>query len=352
WATKNKYDEFYLLDLNTEQDLYYALEYDDFYIVDKSGNDDFEELTPIPHFKKQPIKEAKLDSEVEWEITKNNLIYIKHAIIRLHESELPKLRSCSPFYKHATAMQVDIKNAQLDNLQLEIKIDLDNNGSKSSWVWTPEISDIYQTKSVYDYLLNANISQKRWKDITLSYLSLLIMPPLMVTPEFLKFPLPFLSGTSLLDQTINKEISHINFEIGPTGARLIQVDLFLDTSTTKNKFQLDSIEISQLTDIKVTIINSDAVNGDPNITIEARANIRDNEVKILTQNENEQFLAVKFHDNTTLANIALALNNSENVYNKLVPLYDMLLDDFLKDINPEFNLLFYPVTDPPTMNFN
>ncbi|CAG8773643.1 2801_t:CDS:2, partial [Cetraspora pellucida] len=220
WATRNKYDDFYLIDLSTEQDLYYALEYDDdFYVVDKSEIDDFEELIPLPHFKKQLTSEensenntlsgltiisalnyiiracnvkkvfkslsneflllqADLDSEVEWEITKNNLIDIKNAIIRLKKSELQKLCSYSPFFKHAIAMQVNIENAHLDNLQLDIKIDLDN-GSKSDWVWTPEISDIYKTKSVYEYLLNANVLQKKWKDITFSYLSLLIMPTLM-----------------------------------------------------------------------------------------------------------------------------------------------------------------------------
>ncbi|CAG8565692.1 13806_t:CDS:2, partial [Gigaspora rosea] len=430
WAAKDEYNKFYLVDLNTEQDLYYAFEYgDDFCIVEKSEMGDFEELTPIPHFKKQPTKKdallfhfeknprvglttqsiekwksgktlrsflmelgersalsdlkiinavnylllacnvkkifesfpdeclllllAKQDSEVEWEITKNNLYNIKHAIIRLDEKELPKLRSFSPFYKNATDMQVNIKNPQLDNLQIEIKINLNNNGSKSYWRWTPEISDIYQTKSVYDYLLNSNVPQEKWKDLTLSYLSLLIMPPLIVVPEFLKVPLPFLSGTSILNQKINKEISNIKFDIGPTGARLIHTEIFLDTSTTENMLQLDGIEISQLANIKITI-NSDAVNDDPDITIEACANIKDNVVKIITQNEDEQFLIAKFNNNdsTTLTNIAKSLNIDEKVYNKLkVPLYDILLDDFLKNIKPEFNLFFYPITEPPTMNF-
>ncbi|CAG8613913.1 4263_t:CDS:2, partial [Cetraspora pellucida] len=135
---------------------------------------------------------------------------------------------------------------------------------------------------------------------------------------------------------------------------LIQIELFLDldTSITENKFHLDGIQISQLTNIKATIINSDAVNGDPNITIEAHANIKDNSIKILTKNENDQVLKVEFNDNSTFDKIALALNVSENAYNKLrVPLYDTLLNDFLKDIRPEFSLLFYPVTEPPTMNF-
>ncbi|RIB06355.1 hypothetical protein C2G38_2217336 [Gigaspora rosea] len=431
WAAKDEYNKFYLVDLNTEQDLYYAFEYDnDFCIVEKSEMGDFEELTPIPHFKKQPTKKnallfhfeknsrvglttqsirrrksgkalhsflmelgersalsdlkiinavnylllacnvkkifesfpdeclllllAKQDSEVEWEITKNNLYNIKNAIIRLDEKELPKLRSSSPFYKNATDMQVNIKNPQLDNLQIEIKINLNNNGSKSYWRWTPEISDIYQTKSVYDYLLNSNVPQEKWKDLTLSYLSLLIMPPLIVVPEFLKVPLPFLSGTSILNQKINKEISNIKFDIGPTGARLIQTEIFLDTSTTENMLQLDGIEISQLANIKITIINSDAVNDDPDITIEACANIKDNVVKIITQNEDEQFLIAKFNNNdsTTLSNIAKSLNIDEKLYNKLkVPLYYILLDDFLKNIKPEFILFFYPITEPPTMNF-
>ncbi|CAG8793071.1 24924_t:CDS:2, partial [Gigaspora margarita] len=462
WAAKDKYTKFYLVDLNTEQDLYYALEYDDDFciveksemgdfeefttmphfkkqptkenaqlfnfIVEKSKMVDFEELTSIPHFKKQPIKEdvlllnfekdskddltnqsikmrksgktlrsfltelgecsalsdlkiinavnyllracnvkkifesfpdeclflllAKLDSEVEWEITKNNLFNIKNAIIRLDESELPKLRSSSPSYKYATDMQVNIKNPQFDNLQIEIKINLNNNGSKSYWRWTPEISDIFQTKSIYDYLLNSNVPQKKWKNLTLSYLSLLIMPPLIVVPEFLKVPLPFLSGTSILNQTINKEISNIKFDIGPTGARLIQTEIFLNTLTTENMLQLDGIEISKLADIKITIINSDAVNDDPDITIEACANIKDNIVKIITQNEDEQFLIAKFDKSSTLANIAKSLNVDENAYNKVkVPLYDILLGDFLENINPEFSLFFYPITEPPTMNF-
>ncbi|CAG8717904.1 9725_t:CDS:1, partial [Dentiscutata heterogama] len=370
WETKDDYDKFYLVDLNTEDDLYFALDYhdyddyDDYCMVDAMG--EFEESTPLPHFKKQPTKEGallfnfaknpkenstnqsaekrksgttlysflmelgeysvhlnftiinalnyiiracnakkvfkslsdeclqhlrvKLDSEVEWEVTKNNLFNIKNAIIRLDESELPKLRSCSSTYKYATAMQVNIKNPQLDNLQIEIRISLNNNGSKSTLVYIPEITDISQTKSVYDYLLNVNVPQKKWKDLTMSYISLLIMPQLMVLPEFLKIPLPFLSDTSLLNQKINKEISDINFKIGPTGVRLIQTDLFLDTSVTEDMFQLDVVQISQLADIKITIINSDAVNGDPNIVITARANIKDNSVQILTQNENEQFL--------------------------------------------------------------
>ncbi|KAF0436560.1 hypothetical protein F8M41_004703 [Gigaspora margarita] len=388
WVTKDEYNKFYLVDLNTEQDLYYALEYDDFYIVDKNAMGDFEELTPLPHFRKQLTKTgsllfnfskdskedstkqsikrwksgktlssfltelgeysslsdlkiinalnyliracnvkkvfksfpdeylhllAKLDSEVEWEITKNNLFIIKNAIIRLDESELPKLRSSSPFCKHATAMQVNIKNPQFEDLKIEIKINLNNNGSKSEYLWTPEVLDIDQTKSVYDYLLNSNVPQNKWKDLTLSYLNLLIMPLLIVVPEFLKIPLPFLSGTSILNQKVNKEISNIKFEIGPTGARLIKTEIFLDTSTTDIIFQFDGIEISQLTDIKITTINSDAVNADPNITIEAFANIKDNAVKIITQNENEQILIAKF--------------------------------------NKKFSLFFYPITEPPTMNF-
>ncbi|CAG8526905.1 31142_t:CDS:10 [Gigaspora margarita] len=431
WAAKDEYSMFYLVDLNTEQDLYYALEYDDdFCIVKKSKIGEFEESTPIPHFKKLPTKEgalsfnfekdssddltnqlierkksgktlrsflkvkelgersaltdlkiinavnyllracnvkkifesfsdeclflllAKLDSEVEWEITKNNLFNIKNAIIKLDETELQKLRSSSPFYKYATDMQVNIKNPQLDNLQIEIKINLNNNGSKSYWRWTPEISDISQTKSVYDFLLNSNVPQEKWKDLTLSYLSLLIMPQLIVVPEFLKVPLPFLSGTSILNQTINKEISNIKFDIGPTGARLIQTEIFLDSSTTENKLQLDGIEISQFDDIKITIINSDAVNDDPDITIEACANIKDNIVTIITQNKDEQFLIAKFNKSTTLVNIAKSLNLDEKIYNKFkVPLYDILLDEFLKNIKPEFSLFFYPITEPPTMNF-
>ncbi|CAG8472243.1 9846_t:CDS:2, partial [Dentiscutata heterogama] len=431
WAIKDEYNKFYLVDLNTDQDLYYALEYDvddDFYLVDKSTIDDFEESTPLPHFRKIPLKEkenallfnfskslrdnftnqstkkrksgktlssylmelgehsalsgltilnalnyiirasnvkkvfkslpdkcllfkAKSDSEVEWEITENNLFKIKNAIIRLDESELLKFHTSFPFYKHATAMQVNIKNPQLDNLQIEIKIFLNNNGSKSESVLTPEIFDISQSKSVYDYLLNANVPQKKWKDLRLSYLSSLIMPSLILVPEFLKVPLPFLSGTSLLNQKINKEISDINFEIGPTGARLIRTEVFLDILTIEDIFQLDGIQISQLTDIKITTINSDAVNGDPNITIEACANIKDNAVKILTQNEDEQFLLVKFNTNK-LVNIAEALNVGENVFNKFkVPLYDVSLDKFLNKVNPEFSLLFHPVTEPPTMNF-
>ncbi|CAG8522999.1 22666_t:CDS:2 [Cetraspora pellucida] len=382
WATRNKYDDFYLIDLSTEQDLYYALDYDDdFYVVplhfkkqltseENSEHNTLSGLTIINALNyiiracnvKKVFKsflneclllQADLDSELEWRFTQNNLIDIKSAIIRLKKSELQKFCSFSPFFKHATAMQVNIENAHLDNLQLEIKIFLDN-GSKSNWVWTPEISDISITKSVYDYLLNANVSQKKWKDITFSYLSLLIMPPLMVTPEFLKVPLPFLSGTTLLDLKVNKEISDINFEIGPTGARLIQIELFLDLdiSIKENIFYLDGIQISQLNNIKATIINSDAVNGDPNITIEAHANIKDNSIKILTKNENEQVLKVNFNDDTTFDKIALALNVSENIYNKLrVPLFNTLLNEFLKDIKPEFGLLFYPITEPPTMNF-
>ncbi|CAG8803839.1 12293_t:CDS:2, partial [Gigaspora margarita] len=356
WIAKDEYKKFYLVDLNMEQDLYYALEYDDddFCIVEKSEMGDFEELTTTLHFKNQHTKVdallfnlekdsrdgltnqsierkksgktllsfltelgepcnvkklfesfpdecllfllAKLDSEVEWEITKNNLFNIKNTIIRLDELELPKLRSSSAFYKHAMDMQ--------------------------------------------------------WKDLTFSYLSLLIMPLLIVAPEFLKVPLPFLTGTSILNQKINKEISNIKFEIGPTGARLIQTELFLDISTTDNIFQLDGIKISQLTDIKITIINSDAINDNPNIIIEAFANIKDNAVKIITQNENDQFLIAKFNKSTTFTNIAKSLNIDETVYNKFkVPLYDIFLDDFLKNINPEFSLFFYPITKPPTMNF-
>ncbi|KAF0445585.1 kinase-like protein [Gigaspora margarita] len=407
WVAKNKYDEFYLVDLNTGKDLYYA----------------FEESTLLPHLKKQSTKErallfnfskdnstnqsveikksgntlrsflielgeqnthasltimnalnyiiracnvkkvfksfiytclqlqANLDSEIEWEITKYNLFNIKNAIIKLEKSELPKLHSYFPFYEHATDMQVIIKNSQLDDLKIEISLNLNNNGSTSCCSWDPDILDIFQTKSVYDYLLNANVPQHEWKDLTLGYLSLLIMPPLKAVPEYLKIPLPFLSGISLLDQKINKEISDINFEIGPTGARLIQAELFLDT-LTENEVKFDGIQISQLSDIKITIINSDVVNGDLNIALEACANIKDNIVKILTKNENDQFLAAKFNTDTTLANIAIVLNVDEKVYNELkVPLYDIPLDNFLIDVNPEFNLLFCPVTKPPTMNF-
>ncbi|RIB30865.1 hypothetical protein C2G38_2026463 [Gigaspora rosea] len=177
------------------------------------------------------------------------------------------------------------------------------------------------------------------------------MPPLIAVPEYLKIPLPFLSGISLLDQKIDKEISDINFEIGPTGTRLIQAELFLDT-LTENKVQFDSIQISQLSDIKITIINSEGVNGDLNIDLEASANIKGNTVKILTKNEKDKFLTTKFNTDTTLANIAIVLNVEEKVYNELkVPFYDIPLDNFLTDINPEFSLLFYPVTESPTMNF-
>ncbi|RIB30866.1 hypothetical protein C2G38_2136144 [Gigaspora rosea] len=187
WVAKNKYEEFYPVDLNTGQNLYYALE----------------ESTLLPYLKKQPTNErallfnfskdnstnqsmeiknsgntlrsflmelgeqnthtsltimnalnyiiracnvkkvfksflytclqlqANLDSEIEWEITKNNLFNIKNAIIRLDKSERSKLRSYFPFYEHASDMQVIIKNSQLDDLKIEIRINLNNNGSMS-----------------------------------------------------------------------------------------------------------------------------------------------------------------------------------------------------------------------------
>ncbi|CAG8731690.1 10722_t:CDS:2, partial [Gigaspora rosea] len=368
WATKDECDKFYLVDLNTEQDLYYALEYDDFCIVDINEMEDFEESTPLPHFKKHPTKEGALlfnflkdsrDDPTNQPIKKRKSGKTLHSFL----TELGELCALSGltiinalnYIIRACNVKKVFKSLSNEFLHLRAKLnsEVEWEITKNNLFNIKKVSDIYQTKSVYDYLLNANIPHNQWKNLTLSYLSLLIMPPFMVIPEFLKIPLPLLSGTSLLEQKINKEISDINFEIGPTGTRLIQTELFLDIFTTKNKFQLDGIQISQLNDIKITIINSDAVNGDPNIIIEACAKINDNTiVKIFTKNENEQFLITRFNNNATIANIAKALNVDEKVYNKFkVPLYDISLDDFLKKINPEFSLLFYPITEPPTMNF-
>ncbi|CAG8799485.1 5142_t:CDS:2, partial [Gigaspora margarita] len=75
-------------------------------------------------------------------------------------------------------------------------------------------------------------------------------------------------------------------------------------------------------------------------------NIRDiKSVKLLTQNK-------EFDIGTTLSQIAIALNAGEHIYDKFkAHLYDMHLSNFLENIQPEFSLLFYPVTEPPTMNF-
>ncbi|CAG8623015.1 31211_t:CDS:2, partial [Gigaspora margarita] len=60
----------------------------------------------------------------------------------------------------------------------------------------------------------------------------------------------------------------------------------------------------------------------------------------------------EFDIGTTLSQIAIALNAREHTYDKFkAPLYDMHLSDFLENIQPELSLLFYPVTEPPSMNF-
>ncbi|KAF0436565.1 hypothetical protein F8M41_004708 [Gigaspora margarita] len=220
WVVENKYDEFYLVDLNTEKELYYAL--------DKS--------TPSPRFKKQPTNEGaltfcfsmdgsissstdkrkngkplkdflielgefeknaenitleinnalnyiigacnvenvfkslpnyfpsvrsltvELDSEVLWEISKDNLFDIKYASIRPKNEELSKLG------EFVTAAEITIKNPRFNNMELSMKINLNNNGSESVLEWAPKIKDISKTRPVYDYLLNTNIHQKKMEE--------------------------------------------------------------------------------------------------------------------------------------------------------------------------------------------
>ncbi|KAF0436563.1 fibronectin type III domain-containing protein [Gigaspora margarita] len=65
-----------------------------------------------------------------------------------------------------------------------------------------------------------------------------------------------------------------------------------------------------------------------------------------------QCFIAEFDIGTTLTQIAIALNTDEHIYDKFkVPLYDIHLSDFLENIQPEYSLLFYPITEPPTMNF-
>ncbi|CAG8585932.1 3098_t:CDS:1, partial [Dentiscutata heterogama] len=410
WVVEDKYDEFYLVDLNTEEKHYYA--------IDKS--------TTSPKFKKQPTKEGaqtfcfsiddsinnstdkkrsgktlkdflielgelekneenttltirnalnyiictrnvekifeslpnyfanvlsliiELDSEVVWEISKDNLFDIKNASIRPKKEELPKLGV------FVTAMHITIKNPRLNNMEISMKINLNNNGSESILEWTPKITDISKTKPVHDYLLNTNVQQKKWRNISFGYLCLLMMPQLSVVPEFLKISLPFISSIALLDQKVNKEISEINFETGPTGAIATEAKFLLDKSMTGNMldFQLSGIPISQITDVEIKITDPGAISGSPKISIDARANIGDKSVILLTQNDNMQSFIVEFDAGTTLTQVAKALKAGENIYDKFkVPLFDIPLSNFLENIQPEFSLLFYPVTEPPTMNF-
>ncbi|CAG8510510.1 16498_t:CDS:2, partial [Racocetra persica] len=118
-------------------------------------------------------------------------------------------------------------------------------------------------------------------------------------------------------------------------------------------FQLDGILISKVTDVKIKITDPGAINGNPKIIIKACASIRDiKSVNILTQNDSMRSLIMEFDAGTTLTQIAKALNTNENTYDKLnVPLYDMPLSNLLENIQPEFSLLFYPVTEPPTMDY-
>ncbi|KAF0550863.1 hypothetical protein F8M41_023857 [Gigaspora margarita] len=139
-----------------------------------------------------------------------------------------------------------------------------------------------------------------------------MMSQLSVVPEFLKIPLPFISSTELLDRKVNKEISELHFETGPTRAITTEAKFLLETPVTCNE---------NIIDIK--------------------------SVKLLTQNDNMQCIIAEFDIGTTLSQITIALNAGEHIYDKFkVPLYDMHLSDFLENIQPEFSLLFYSIEQP------
>ncbi|CAG8837567.1 686_t:CDS:1, partial [Racocetra persica] len=171
---------------------------------------------------------VELDSKVEWEISEDKLFDIKNVSIKPKDEELSKLGN------YVVAMQIIIRNPKLNNMEISMKIDLNNNGSESTLEWAPKLKDISKTKPVYDYLLNTDVQQKKWKNLSFGYLCLLTMPQLLVVPELLKIPLPFISSTSLLDRKVNKEISEINFETGPIGAIVTEAKFFLETLVTGN----------------------------------------------------------------------------------------------------------------------
>ncbi|CAG8534659.1 2852_t:CDS:2 [Racocetra persica] len=228
-------------------------------------------------------------SKVEWEISEDKLFDIKNILIRPKEEELSKL------VDYVVAMQIIIKNPRLNNMKISMKIDLNNNGSKSTLKWIPMITDMSKTKLIYDYLFKYRYPTKKWRNLSFGYLCLLMMPQLLVVQV----------PGNVLD------------------------------------FQLDGILISKVTDVKIKItdpgvINGNpkikitdpgVINGNPKIIIKACASIRDiKSVNILTQNDNMQSLIMEFDTGTTLTQIAKAINVSKNTYDKLnVPLYDMPL---------------------------
>ncbi|CAG8800739.1 1824_t:CDS:1, partial [Gigaspora margarita] len=87
------------------------------------------------------------------------------------------------------------------------------------------------------------------------------MPQLSVVPEFLKIPLPFISSTELLDRKVNKEISELHFETGPTRAITTEAKFLLETPVTVNMldFQLNRIPISQMTNVEIKIADPVAI---------------------------------------------------------------------------------------------
>ncbi|CAG8648906.1 19160_t:CDS:2, partial [Racocetra fulgida] len=358
WVIENKHNEFYLIDLNTEEGLYYALD----------------ESTPSPKFKKQPNNEGavkfcfsandptspsvnkksgntlrnflvelgeldeninlvmenalnyiigacdvcnfkkafkslpndyadvlslkvELDSKVEWEISEDKLFDIKNVSLKPKNEELKKLGN------YVVAMQIIIRNPKLNNMEISMKIELNDNESESTLEWTPKLKDISKTKPVYDYLLNTDVQQKKWKNLSF----------------------------------------------------VTEAKFFLETLVTGNvlDFQLDGIPISKVTDVKIKITDPGAINSNPKIIIKACASIRDiKSVNILTQNDSMRSFIMEFDAGTTLTRVAKALNANENTYDKLiVHLYDMPLNNLLENIQPEFSLLFYPVTEPPTMDY-
>ncbi|KAF0436564.1 hypothetical protein F8M41_004707 [Gigaspora margarita] len=88
-----------------------------------------------------------------------------------------------------------------------------------------------------------------------------------------------MSSTELLDRKVNKEISELHFETGPTGAIATEAKFLLETPVTVNTvntvnmldFQLDGIPISQITNVEIKIADPGAILGCPKIIISAHA---------------------------------------------------------------------------------
>ncbi|CAG8492554.1 4284_t:CDS:2 [Cetraspora pellucida] len=445
WIVKNRYDNFYLMDLelDTGKVLYYAIDnstpssqfkklptnegalvfsYENQSDNQKKGQTLESFLKELGEYKENLIMKVKnaanyimgpsnverafsslpsifdkilyseidIESEVEWEITKDKLLEIKNATIKLKETELPRLtpdisKILPKTFDKVTNVQINVQNPRIEGMEITVKIDTENKDKSNSYfTWASKIPEVSQSRSIFDYLLNANVQQNNLKSetLTLGYLCLLMMPQSFIIPEFLKIPLPFTSKASLLNCKVNQETSEVDFLPGPTGTRIIQSKFFLETEGKLN-FQLENILISQIADIKVIINDPGVVNNGPRITIDAFAEIENIESgRIFTQNDNEQFILLKF-DNKTLAQITkVVLKNNicdnkithtrittdapgienvcddkithhiENIFDNLkVPLYEKTLNDLLKDNKMKFCLSFHPICEPPTINF-